>query len=209
MNKKYLFIGILFCIVALFSWKLYFFQALQHDTVNINEFPKVIDGWTSEELSITEDEYAILETKNAFVRRYTSPQGKEVYLYIVYSQYNRKVAHPPEVCYSGSGISIVNNVREFLPVQGFAEPIGANRLLLEKGTFQQYSYYWFKVGDIFTPNYWKQQFIIAKNSLAGKSKGSALIRISVDIPEGDLAAAVSAVKEFTNLAVPIIQKFLP
>ena len=209
MSKKYLIVGVLFCAVAVFSWKLYFFQSLQQDTFNIHNFPKTIANWTSEELSITDDEYAILETKNAFVRRYKNPGGKEVYLYIVYSQFNRKVAHPPEICYSGSGISIINNVRELFLIQNFPQPIAANRLLLEKENFQQFSYYWFKVGDIFTPNYWKQQLLIARYSLMGKNKGSALIRLSVDIKEGGKDDAVSTAKEFANLAVPIIQKFLP
>ena len=209
MNKKYLFIIFLFSIVAFFSWKLYFFQTSQKDTVNIHDFPKTINDWTSEELSISDDVYAILETKNAFVRRYKSPEGKEVYLYLVYSQFNRKVAHPPEVCYSGSGITIVNNVKEIMPVQGLKEPIAANRLLLEKVNFQQFSYYWFKVGEVFTPNYWKQQFLIARNSLMGKNKGSALIRLSVDILDGNQENSVASAKEFTNLVVPVIQKFLP
>ena len=209
MPKKYFIVGVLFFFAAIFSWNLYFFQSLQQDTFNIHNFPKTIANWTSEELSLTEDEYAILETKNAFVRRYKNTEGKEAYLYIVYSQYNRKVAHPPEVCYSGSGISIVNNVREFIPVQGLSQPIATNRLLLEKGTFQQFSYYWFKVGEVFTSNYWKQQLIIARNALMGKNKGSALIRLSVDIKEDNQSQAVSTVKEFANLAVPIIHKFLP
>ena len=39
------------------------------------QFPKEIDGWTSEELTITDDEYAILETRNAFIREYTNAAG--------------------------------------------------------------------------------------------------------------------------------------
>jgi EpsI family protein len=198
----------MFLIVGLVSWNFYFKTFHQQDTVDIHEFPKTIEGWTSEELVITEDEYRILETKNAFVRQYTSPGGEDVILFVVYSQNNRKVAHPPEICYTGGGVVISDSVHDSIPIDSENTVIDVNRLSLEAGQDKQFSFYWFKVGDSFTPNYWKQQLLIAFKTLTGQSVGSALVRVSTSIA-GDETAATARVKEFTNLMLPSLKQYLP
>jgi EpsI family protein len=197
-------------ITAVISWFLYFKQAVDKDTVDIHQFPKTIGTWTSVDLPITKDEFEILETNNAFVRNYTnSVDGSKVMLYLVYSQTNRKVAHPPEICYTGSGLSIVEDIHDTIPVQYKNMIIQANRLRLTKGGYSQYSYYWFKVGDQFTSNYWKQQVLIALDTLLGKHPSSALVRISADIKENNLNNTINDIKRFTDLVTPDIFTYLP
>ena len=62
-DKSYYTVLILLLFSGIFSWKLYFKEYTQQDTVNIHNFPKTIGEWTSEELTITEHEYDILEQK--------------------------------------------------------------------------------------------------------------------------------------------------
>src|SRR3989338_3669309 len=97
-DKSTLFILGIFAVSLAISWQLYFKQYLQKDTVSISVFPEKIGPWRGEDIPLQDTDYEILETKNAFVRRYTTPEGKEVFLFIVYSQNNRKVSHPPEIC---------------------------------------------------------------------------------------------------------------
>ncbi|MDE2222730.1 MAG: EpsI family protein [Candidatus Omnitrophica bacterium] len=207
-KRQYMIILVCFIVAALASWKFYFDIAYQKDTVDIHQFPTSIQGWTSKDLFISKNDLAILETNNVFARKYTGPQGQHVYLFIVYSQHNRKASHPPEVCYTGSGIHIDQDVRDSIPVAYKDLHIPANRLLLQSGGFQQIALYWFKVGDVFTRNYWKQQILVAFDSLLGRDTGSALIRISADV-NGDPKAAVSRIKGFTNLITPLLFKYLP
>ncbi|MDE1921613.1 MAG: EpsI family protein [Candidatus Omnitrophica bacterium] len=207
-NKQYTIILVCFIIAALASWKFYFDITNQKDTVDIHQFPKTIAGWTSKELPISDKDKAILETTNVFARQYTNPQGKSVFLFIVYSQHNRKVSHPPEICYTGSGVDIDQDTHAVIPVDFKHLKIRTNRLLLQVGDFKQYAYYWFKVGDSFTPDYWKQQILIAFNALLGRDVGSALIRISVNV-NSNKEAAIANVKEFTNLITPLLFKYLP
>ena len=79
-DRNFVLILVIFVIAATVSWNLYFSEYIQRDTVSIHSFPKTIDSWTSRELPISEDEYEILETKNAFVREYSTPEGEKVYL---------------------------------------------------------------------------------------------------------------------------------
>ena len=205
---------VLICLVlgftAVVSWALFFKQAVEKDTVDINHFPKTIGTWRSVDLPITKDEFAILETKNAFVRLYTNSVDKsKIYLYLVYSQTNRKVAHPPEICYTGSGLSIIEDLHDTIPVQYKNLTIQANRLRMTKGNFTQIAYYWFKVGDRFTSNYWKQQVLIVFYTLLGRHPSSALVRVSADVVGNDVNKTVINIKSFINLIAPKLFLYLP
>jgi EpsI family protein len=195
---------------AVISWVLFFKQAVEKDTVDINHFPKKIGAWDSVDLRITKDEYAILETNNAFVRLYTNAVDKaQVTLYLVYSQTNRKVAHPPEICYTGNGLTITEDVHDTIPVKYKNLTIQANRLRLVKGNFTQFAYYWFKVGEHFTSNYWKEQVLIAFYTLLGRQPSSALVRVSADVVDNDVKKTITNMKNFINLIAPELFLYLP
>ena len=211
MKQKlsYIFILILLILSGIISWKMYFSKYSQEDTVSIHGFPMVIGDWTAEELPITEREYAILETKNAFTRRYTNSKGDEINIFIVYSQNNRKVSHPPEVCYSGSGAMVVSTEFTKVPLNN-ADILEGNKVIMDRGKYQQVLYYWFKVGDSFTASYWKQQVLIAVKTITGQPSSSALIRLSAVIKEGETEKEVLEMyKKFIPLITPHIQKYLP
>ena len=192
------------------SWFLFFKQAVEKDTIDINHFPKMIGTWDSVDLRITKDEFAILETKNAFVRLYTNSVDKtKIYLYLVYSQTNRKVAHPPEICYTGSGLTIIEDVHDTIPVQYKNLTIQTNRLRMTKGNLTQIAYYWFKVGDRFTSNYWKQQVLIVFYTLVGRHPSSALVRVSADVVGNDVNKTVMNIKSFIDLIAPKLFLYLP
>ncbi len=211
-------IVVLFIVASAISWILYFKEYRQNDTVDITKFPRTIAGWTSEDMPLKEEEYAILETRNVVARRYTAPQPldssnkkPEVYLLLVYSQNNRKVSHPPEICYTGGGISILESQKDFLtvPLRGETITIAANRLLLELRGARQYSFYWFKVGNAFSSNYWQQQILIAVKTFLGQPHSNALIRLSSDLQVGHEDQSIKAVQEFAKVALPDILQYLP
>lgn len=204
-SPKYIVILILLAIAGYISWSSFFKTYSQNDTVNIHTFPKTIAGWESEEMKITDEEYAILETKNAFSRQYKK-DGKSVVLFIVYSQNNRKVSHPPELCYAGSGMTLVNEVKQTWSIH--QKDLGVSRLLFEYGPYKQIVSYWFKVGDTYTNNYWKQQLLIAIKSLLGQPASSALIRLSTNVPEGNVEKAEEDLKEFAATIYNELPKYL-
>jgi EpsI family protein len=208
IEVSYILLVVVLLGTGMFSWRVFFKEYHQHDTVNINQFPNKIDGWTSTDLPISEDSYAILETRNVFTRAYKHPQGKEAYLMLVYSQNNRKVSHPPEICYTGSGVSILSNESVQIPLSP-AKLIEVNRLFVEQGGDQQIMYYWFKVGDTYTANYWKQQILIVLKTLLGKPASSALIRISVPVDIGGQPKAIETANEFVQVIAPHLLEYLP
>ena len=166
-NKNFTIILTLFVIAGIVGWVLYFKRYAQADTISIYAFPKEIGAWKSEEMPIKDDEYAILETRNAFVRKYTNGAGQAVYLFLIYSQNNRKVSHPPEICYTGGGASILSDSKETIATIDPALSFDVNSLDLSLGPIKHLSLYWFKIGSAFTSNYWKQQILIALKTLLG------------------------------------------
>lgn len=208
-EKSFIFIIGLFVLAGMASWYLYFKKYEQKDTVDIHNFPREIGEWTSKELKITDEEYAILETRNAFTRRYTHPgSGVQVDLLIVYSQNNRKVSHPPEICYTGNGATILRNEQAVLPVSE-SGVVTANRLVMDLDDREYLSYYWFKVGDSYTPNYWKQQILIALKTLSAKPASSALIRMSIVSASDNHQKTEEEVKNFTRVMFPLLATYLP
>src|SRR3990167_4372450 len=63
----------------------------------VADFPKEIGEWKGTDLPIEENVYQILETRNLFIRDYKNAKGDSVYLYIVYSEGNPKINHPPAI----------------------------------------------------------------------------------------------------------------
>lgn len=209
VNKSFFFVTALLLASSIISWNLYFKDFTQKDTVSIHNFPKDIGPWTSKELTISEDEYAILETHNAFVREYSRLDGTKVYLFIVYSQNNRKVSHPPEVCYTGGGASILEKATDVVSVADQNLLLEINRVSLETKLEKQLVFYFFKVGNSYTANYWKQQLLIAVKTLFGRPSSSALIRVSIPVADNEIATASSKAKDFIGLIVPLLSRYLP
>ena len=203
----------LFIVVGTISWRMYFREYRQKDTVNIHIFPKKIGPWTAKEIPISEKDYAILETHNAFTRRYTNTAGESVYLFIVYSQNNRKVSHPPELCYTGSGASVLgkSDVRtDIQPKSSSTKSLNVKKVLIEQNGIRQVLYYWFKVGDGFTSNYWTQQALIAIKTFTRQPASSALIRVSMTIPpDGTEKDTEEVLRRFIAAIMPSIQQYLP
>lgn len=207
-DKKTFTLTVLFLVTIVFSWKFYFQEYNQSDTIDVHQFPTTINGWTATEIPITEKDYAILETRNTFVRQYTSPQGEEVILYIVYSQNNRKAVHPPEICYTGGGGSIVDQKHELLETPDKKLRFNVNKVYFEHGPIKQVVMYWFKAGPYFTGNYLKQQMNVSMNYLFGRKTGGALIRLSAVVRNNDMVTTEKTLHKFALTILPALKKYI-
>lgn len=208
MKKRTIFVFIIFTAAAAISWPLYFYNYAATDTVNIHEFPMSIGDWTAEEIPIPDKDYEILETRNAFTRMFTHKDGGQIMLYMIYSQHNRRVAHPPEICYTGGGATIITKYPYDIPYKK-DRPLTVNRILIDDVSHQQLMHYWFKIGDSYTPSYWQQQFLIGLKTLLKKTSSSAMIRITTVIEDDDEKKATKLINSFAADILPIIPKYLP
>jgi EpsI family protein len=168
--------------------------------------PIVIGNWYGKDFSMDERTYEILETRDAIMREYTNQDGESVLFALVFSQNNRKVAHPPEVCFAGGGWERAKRDTEIITVGD--QEIKVNRLILQKNSGKQIVLYLYKSGDKLVSNYYVQQFNIVLNGMLHKDTSSALIRIS-SITNSNEDRTLALTKKFTGEIIPILEKLLP
>lgn len=204
-NKNFIIVVVILIIVSITGFLAYlptrFDKAMK---IKVADLPKTIDEWTATDIPLHEYDYQILETRNLVMREYKNQKAESIYLYIVYSEDNRKVAHPPEVCYMGSGATIVDK-----SVVQVTNSIKATKMLAETGNSRQIIVYWFKVGAFNTDKYLNQQLKIVFNRMLGKRTSGAMIRVSVDVKENNQEAALVLLKSFCKEIEPLLARYVP
>lgn len=204
MNKNigFIILAAILSLTGVFSINLYFKQRSSHDRVNMAEFPREIGAWKAKDIEVDERDYEILETRNLIMREYENPSGDKIALFIIYSDTNRAVFHPPEVCLMGSGVNILDKKRE--EVRNYdGKAIRVNKIYTEKNRQDSISLYCYKIGNFYTDNFYLQQVYFTFNQLFRSSAGGATINITTSL-EGDEAIKLAMLKEFLVECVKII-----
>jgi EpsI family protein len=206
MNKStiaFTLVIIVLAVAGYFSLNLFSVQRKDHDRLDIRRFPQEIGGFKSEDLEVTEKEYKILETRNLINREYAGPDGRQIYLFIIYSETNRSVFHPPEVCLIGSGLSVVDKKRGYL--ESGMKKIPLNELYLVKDDAGSVVLYCYNSGDLYTDNYYTQQASFTLNQLAGTGRGGATIKVAM--AQGpDKEADIAVLKDFLKGVIQELNK---
>ena len=166
--------------------------------------PRTIGPWTVvSERGPSEDEVKILETDAILTRTYSRGDPPQCDLSVVFAKDNRRVAHPPEICYKGSGWNVERREVVEFPVAG--QPFRANRLLLIRGNARLLVLYWYKAGPTCTANYLKMQWNIIKTHFGRRGSSSALCRVSALSPgPGQDDGIVATLRDFAGLAIPAV-----
>lgn len=197
----YITLLVLLVITSVFSLNLFMKERSQRDVVDINTFPMQVGEWRGKDLEITEKEYRILETRNLIYREYTNSSQDKLTLFIVYSETNRSVFHPPEVCLIGSGVNIMDKRQEKIDFK--TRPFFVNKLYLEKANAKELVLYGFKADDLYTDSYPLQQAYFALRQLLGRRTKGATIRVSMMI-RNDEKATLATLKSFLQESARII-----
>lgn len=170
----------------------------------VENFPKVIGEWQGTDIKLEKRDYEILETTNLIMREYKNAKSDVVYLYIIYSGDNRRALHPPEVCYSGSGATMLN--KSVIPI---TNSLKANKFTVENKDSRQLVVYWFKSNDLNTYSYLKQQIKSVVGRMLGKQASGAMIRISTEIKNNNQDEALKKIKGFCEEIWPLLTKYVP
>ncbi len=210
MNTRYsILIGILF-MVTVITYFLSNNVPAQQKAVYAKQLPIFINGWSGKDIKVDEQALEILETNDVLMRDYKKEGNPFIQLCIVYASNNRKVSHPPEVCYKGTGWSLEEKIPVVFSIKSDEFPeLRANKLILEKGDKKQLVLYWYKCNSDYTTNYYKQQINVVKSEIITGKSTSGLIRISTPIVNNDEEVAMMRVQRFSLNMLPLITKYLP
>lgn len=206
-NKQFVIILSILFVVLFISVPSYLVVPKEKSEAIVAKLPMQIGAWQGKDLPIEERAYEILETKNLILREYAKGDDK-VYLYIIYSQDNRKVSHPPEVCFEGSGVTIVK--KDKIPLElADNKRIFANELIVEKAGISNIVVYWYKAGEYYVDNYLKQQLQIALSRLSFKHTSGALIRLSAEVSPANPERALENIRSFVKEASAHFFQIIP
>ncbi|MFH1282149.1 MAG: exosortase C-terminal domain/associated protein EpsI [bacterium] len=207
LDKNFLGIVVVLIAAGAVSMMLYFRQLSDSDSAKVSTLPMEIADWKGKDIPLDERTYRILETKNLLMREYKSPENQSVYLYMVVSEVNRRVVHPPEVCYTGDGNEISEKEQVEINIPGFGKPFALNSFVSMKGSMREsLVYYCYKSGDKFTTDYITQQANMVLSNVMGKYAPGALVRISTSIVNNDKEKAAQILQEFSKEVFPLIRK---
>ena len=135
--------------------------------------------WVGKDVAIDDLTYQILETKNILSRLYERKNGETIHLLLVGSDKDRRVAHPPEVCYISSHYDVVNSKESSLKIRGNQVPV---KLFVaqdqKEPSHKEQVLYLYQVGKRFTTNYYAQQLRFALDRMARQESRVLLIRLS-------------------------------
>ncbi|NQT86484.1 EpsI family protein [bacterium] len=166
--------------------------------------PRAIGDWAFlYDREPTKEEIEILETEAILTRAFTRGGVDQVDLSITYAPENRRVAHPPELCYKGSGWSVEDKTQINVPTP--SGPFPVIRLLLIRGANRLVLLYWFKAGANYTAGYWHMQWLIIKDQFLNRRGSSALLRAGCMFTESsDDSKVTEMLKGFVGEALPSI-----
>ncbi|MEZ6177286.1 MAG: EpsI family protein [Candidatus Scalinduaceae bacterium] len=182
----------------------------QQNTIYSRQLPVIINGWYGEDIEVDDRTLEILETNDVLMRHYKKDTNLPIELCIVYADNNRKVAHPPEVCYEGGGWSLEEKQPVLLSFKYDKFPeFRAIRLVLEKGEEKLLVLYWYKCNREYTYNYYRQQINIVMSEIKTGKSTSGLIRLSTLIVNNDEPGAMMRIQEFIMDMLPFLTKHLP
>ena len=175
------------------------YQAHSESGISLAEqLPLELDGWTGRIMPVDAYIKAILETDDIIQRNYVSPRYPDRYvqLAVVFSPENRRVAHPPEVCYTGAGWEMQD--KRIIEPKGTVPLV---RLILNKGPARDVVLYCYMSGKDITASYYRQQINIIRNQFLNDSTSSAMIRFSSPV--------VNSEEETEAMVLDFIRKMMP
>ena len=210
MAKRYLIVISVLLLLSVTTIWLSSKEPSQNNALYAKELPMQVDGWTGSDFKVDEKTLQILETDDVLMREYKKDDIPPVELCVVFASNNRKVSHPPEVCYSGGGWSVEENQSISFSEKSDEYPdFKANKLIIEKGVKKQLVLYWYKCNKRYATNYYQQQINIAKSQLITGNSTSGLIRTSTIIENNDVTEAMMRLQEFSLTMLPYLTKHLP
>lgn len=210
-NKKHIILVIALAITGVLLWFGFYYNVKVYNRHYAQSLPMEIDNMQAREIEMDQRTLDILETTDVTFREYAAPDRIPMYLCIVFSENNRKVAHPPELCLSGGG-STVEQKKQIEFDSPIKDNFDAQRLIVNHGSQKWMYLYWYKTGSFFSSNYMFQQLLAAVTQFIHRKSSCALVRLSTPIPleeEPPYTATQNRLVDFSRKVLPEIKAKLP
>ncbi len=176
-------------------------------TDTLSTFPREFGEWTSQDLEFSDVVYDELAADDTLVREYRRAEESPVWFVIIYHENKRYGAHDPMVCYRAQGWDIRSE-----GTIGIARGSGgfdANWALVSDDDHDRLTFYWwYTAGDLATGDRDSFMARMAASGIRSNITFGAFMRVSTDVRDGDVEAARTRLREFSEDALPHVAAIL-
>ena len=192
-------------------------RALQPELVALREplsrLPFNLGPWRGQDhLPFSDDIVAVLGVDEYVSRWYVKSQASSVSLYVGYYQSQREgdTIHSPMNCLPGAGWQPVTTDIASIRVDGRADPLQVNRVIIQKGLDRQVALYWYQShGRVIASEYWSKIFMVYDAVRLNRSD-AALVRVISPLGDGDDGSrATEDAAAFIRSLWPSLERHLP
>ena len=209
--KNHYFLAIALIIVGgIFGNILRYTGRLPDKGPDFSLIPGQLEQYVGKEIVLDESTYEVLKADTSIFRDYVGSDQSRDNLFVAYfkSQKYGSQIHSPKHCLPGGGwrIETIRPYRLKLP-DGTSKEV--NLLTITNGEYKSVMFYWYQTRSGSIRSEYGLKLDLVKNSLLFRPTDAAIIRLTVDAPEGDIKQAVARGVRFLDTFYPYIAKSLP
>lgn len=172
-------------------------------------FPYRVGKWQGFDSTITDLELEMTGVDDYLIRRYSSGQGTDIWVYVGYYEGQRDIVHPPRICIPASGWTIISKRRDKIHfTKGPIRIAKVNKYLVEKGDAKDLVVYWYHSAGRVVANEYLERLYLIWDSITKKRSDGALVRVYCSADPDEISSwrhLVSFVQEF----LPVLYEHLP
>jgi len=180
-------------------------------TEPLADMPRFLGDWHSIYDGVIEPEILeVLQADDVLDRQYADQAGDQANLYIAAfrSQRNGKAPHSPKNCLPGSGWTPL--VEDYSAIDlGQGPPIVVNRYIVTHGDRRSLVLYWYQSRERVVANEYRAKFWVVADAIRYNRTDTAIVRVIVDIFNGDADHAQHSAVDFVKTFYPAIRAILP
>ena len=180
---------------------------------SLDGFPMRIGTWQGDKEIMEQRIIDTLDLSDYTVINYQNTDGKRVNFYVAYYESQRKgeSIHTPGTCLPGSGWRFEEAGAVNIPVSLHdRKTMPVNRAYMQKGDYQQLSYYWFPMRGRILTNAYEMKIYTFWDALTRQRTDGALVRLITPVYSGEsVTDADERLKAFAGEVVPVLDGFLP
>lgn len=203
--------------IALLAQAGLFYGFSRHENVPSHKplslFSFANSDWTvAQELQLDQDTLDVLKADDLFSRLYQNRRtGETATLFVAFfnTQRTGKAPHSPKNCLPGSGWAPSQAGMIDIPIPGEPNPIHVNRYIVSKGDNQSVVLYWYQSHNRVIASEYTAKIYTVADSIRYNRSDTALVRVIVDVDNGDTRKALQTAESFVNAFFEPLKHWLP
>ena len=210
MKKRYLIIAIIILLAGISGNLLRYTGRIPDRMADFSAIPNSFAGYSGTELQLDAATSEVLKADVSTYRDYSSEDHAREALFIAYfkSQKYGSQIHSPKHCLPGGGWRI-ESIQPYKMNFPDGTPREINYLVIGNQDYKSIMFYWYETRSGSIRNEYGLKLDLVKNALLFRPTDAAIVRLTVNVPDGDVKRATELGVDFLQKSYPYVAKSLP